>query len=121
MTVAAMPATAPDSGACAADPIYPAIDAHRRANAAHWAAIKASEGLMDWSSITEQPCNDENDAFDILIGAPATTLAGLLAKLAYLRGIAESGEAWMLDEREGTSLHLIDSVTASLRNIGVQS
>jgi hypothetical protein len=104
----------------AADPIFVAIDAHRKANAAHWAALKAAEGLTDWG-ITEQPCHDENDAFELLIGAPATTLAGLSAKLAYLRAIAEGEEAWMLDEREGTALNLIDSFTASLKNIGVQS
>jgi hypothetical protein len=97
------------------DPIFAAIEAHRKANAAHEAAIKSSEGLMDWSSITEKPCHDENDAFDTLIAAPAATLQGLVAKLAYLRAIAESGEAWMLDEREGTALHLIDSFSASLR------
>jgi hypothetical protein len=117
---AAMPSAAPYSAACAVDPIYAAIDAHRKASAAHWAAIKASEGVTDWG-ITEQPCHDENDAFDVLIGAPATTLAGLCAKLAYLRAIAEGEQAWMLDEREGASLHLIDSFTASLKNIGVQS
>jgi hypothetical protein len=118
---AAMPAATPYRAACAVDPIYAAIDAHRRANAAHWAAIEASEGLTDWGGITEQPCHDENDAFEVLIGAPATTLAGLRAKLAYLRAIAEGEEAWMLDEREGAALLLIDSFTASLRNAGVLS
>jgi hypothetical protein len=102
------------------DPIYAAIDAHRKANAAHWAALKASEGTTDWG-ITEQSCHDENDAFEVLIGAPATTLAGLRDKLAYLRAIAAGEEAWMLDESEGASLRLIDSFTASLRNVGVLS
>ena len=94
------------------DPIFTAIDAHRKANAAHWAALKASEGISDWG-ITEQPCHDENNAFEVLIGAPATTLAGLRAKLEYLRVIAEGEEAWMLDEREGAALLLIDSFIAS--------
>jgi hypothetical protein len=49
------------------DPIYAAIDAHRKANAVHLAALKAAEGLTDWG-ITEQPCHDENDAFELLIG-----------------------------------------------------
>jgi len=120
--VAAMPIAAalPTAEAAPADPIYAAIDAHRKANAVHLAALKAAEGLTDWG-ITEKPCHDENDAFEVLIGAPATTLGGLQAKLTYLRAIAEGEEAWMLDEREGTALILIDSFTASLKNIGVQS
>jgi hypothetical protein len=118
--VAAMPIAGALPTTAAADPIYAAIDAHRNANAVHLAALKAAEGLTDWG-ITEQPCHDENDAFEVLIGAPATTLGGLRAKLEYLRVIAEGEEAWMLDEREGTALNLIDSFAASLKNIGVQS
>ena len=118
--LAVLPAALQATAEAAADPIYPVIDAHRKANAAHWAAIRASEGTTDWS-LTEQPCHDENHAFDVLIGAPATTLAGLCAKLAYLRAIAEGEEAWMLDDREGIARHLIDSFTASLRNVGVLS
>jgi hypothetical protein len=120
--VAAMPIAGalPTKAEATADPIYAAIDAHRNANAVHLAALKAAEGLTDWG-ITEQPCHDENDAFEVLIGAPATTLGGLRAKLAYLRAIAEGEEAWMLDEREGAALNLIDSFTASLKNIGVKS
>ena len=68
--LAILPVVLPATTAAATiDPVYSAIDAHRKANIAHWAAIKSSEGLMDWSSITEQPCHDENDAFDTLIAA----------------------------------------------------
>jgi hypothetical protein len=109
----------PTAAEAAEDPIYAVIDAHRKAHAAHWAAIKSADGLMDWSSITEKPCHDENDAFEILIEAPAATLRGLVAKLAYLREIADGEEAWMIDDREGTALPLIDSFIASLRNVGV--
>jgi hypothetical protein len=116
----AMPISATQVSYAPIDPIFTAIDAHRKANAAHWAVLKASEGISDWG-ITEQPCHDENNAFDVLIGAPAVTPAGLRAKLEYLRVIAEGEEAWMLDEREGAALLLIDSFIASLRNVGVLS
>jgi hypothetical protein len=99
LAAVAMPTiTAPVSDA-PIDPIFAVIEAHRAAHAAHWAAINEAGNRMDWSAITEQPCHDENDVFDVLIGAPATTLAGLRAKLAYLRAIAEGEEPWMLDER----------------------
>jgi hypothetical protein len=113
--------------AAAADPVFELIEAHRAAHATHLAAIDEAARLEDlhgdgWGSITEKPCHDENEAFEILLGATATTLPGLLAKLAYLRAIAEGREAWMLDEREGTSFDLINSIAGSLRNIwGVQS
>jgi hypothetical protein len=67
-------------------------------------------------SITEKPCHDENDAFGVLAGTAATTVAGLSAKTNYLREIA-AGEAWMLDEREGTALDLIESFAGSIRAI----
>jgi hypothetical protein len=72
---------------------------------------------VDWGSITEKPCHDENAAFETLLGAAATTLPGLLTKLAYLRAIAEGREAWMLDEREGTAFDLIASFAGSIRSI----
>jgi hypothetical protein len=120
LAAAAMPISATLACDEPIDPIYAAIDAHRSASAAHWVAIKAAEGLTDWG-MTEQPCHDENDAFDVLIGAPATTPAGLHAKLAYLRTIADSEEAWMLDEREGTSAELLKSLVTTLENIGVRT
>ena len=125
-SLAAAPALS--AAALEADPIFAAIEAHRAANAAHETALAEVNRLqdedfhaVDVASITGKACDDENEAFEILLGAPATTLQGLLAKLDYLRGIAESDEAWMLDERDGGSLLLIDSITASLRNVGVLS
>jgi len=103
--------------------VFVLIDAHRRACKKHLVALDEANRLelvgADWADITEKPCHDENDAFEILLAAPATTIAGLAAKLSYLRAIAEGKEAWMLDEREGAALILLDSFTASLRNIGV--
>jgi hypothetical protein len=71
--------------------------------------------------MTEQPCHTENEAFSLLLGAAATTAAGLTAKINYLREIAEI-EGWMLDEREGTALDLIESFALSINTIwGVRS
>jgi len=111
------------AGASAVDPIFAAIDEHRNAYAAHLASIDELARLekihgLDAAdgSITEKPCHDENDAFEALVAAAATTLPGLLAKLAYLRQIAEQ-QAWMFDEREGTALELIESFAASIQTI----
>jgi hypothetical protein len=110
------------------DPVFGLIEAHRKADAAHLAAIKELDRLEKihgfgggHGAITQKPCDDENDAFEILVGAAATTVLGLLAKLAYLQEIAER-EAWMLDEREGTAIRLIESFAASIANVmAVQS
>jgi hypothetical protein len=121
--VAAAIPTAWLAAAPAIDPIFAAIDAHRKAHADHLAAIGELSRLekihgvggRDWS-ITEKPCDDENEAFGLLVGTAATTVAGLFAKFNYLREIAEH-EAWMLDEREGTALDLIESFAGSIQNI----
>jgi len=122
---AGLPLPAP--AAAAVDPVFAAIERYKGAAAAHLAAIddlallEKIHGPADADgSITEQPCHDENDAFEALVSAAATTLPGLLAKLAFLRQIAEL-QAWMLDEREGAALLLIDSFTASLKNVGALS
>jgi hypothetical protein len=96
--------------------VFQLIEAHRVAGEAHWAAIREADRLdgVRWGHITEKPCHDENVAFEALVRAAATTQQGLLAKLAYLRAIAESDEAWMLDEREGTALDLMKSFAGSL-------
>ncbi|KRR09559.1 hypothetical protein CQ12_13815 [Bradyrhizobium jicamae] len=123
---AAIPTTV--STAAAADPIFAAIYGHRKAQAIHSAAIdelnrlERIHGDQADGGITEKPCHDENEAFGILLGTAATTQQGLIAKLEYLRAIAQGKEAWMLDEREGTALDLIESFTTSISTIwGVQS
>jgi hypothetical protein len=69
----------PAAGIPTSDPVFGLIDAHRKAEAAHLAAIKELDrldrnpGFKDWG-ITEQPCHDEFAAFDALVGAVATTL-----------------------------------------------
>jgi hypothetical protein len=112
--------TVPPAAAIAGhDPVFGLIEAHRKTNAAHLAAIKELSRLEkvhgfggDWA-ITQKPCDDENDAFEILVGAAATTVPGLLAKLAYLQDLEE----WMLDEREGTAIRLIESFAESIANV----
>jgi hypothetical protein len=131
-TIAALPiaAAAPAAAAHtldaghAADPTFDLIDLHRKAEAAHLAAIKelsrfeeSGDCEHDW--ITEKPCHDEFDAFDALVGAAATTLPGVFAKVVYLREIAER-EAWMLDQRPGTAIRLIESFATSIQNISVE-
>jgi hypothetical protein len=117
-----LPGSAP-SAAFDSDPVFIAIEAHRAAHAAHQAAIHEADRLQKldrgfhWAGMTEKPCRAENEAFDILIGTVAVGMPGLLAKLGYLRTIAESDEAWMF-ERDDAPLNLIDSFVTSLRNVG---
>ena len=123
---AALPTTG--SATVTADPIFAAIDEHRKAHSTHLVALaefsrlEKIHGVSDADgSITEKPCDDENDAFGILVRTAATTVAGLCAKIDYLREIADS-EGWMLDERDGTALDLVGSFAESIRTIwGVQS
>jgi hypothetical protein len=82
-----------------------------------WAQIRRRAGR--W--ISEKPCHDDNDAFEAFVAGAATTLAGLLTKLAYFDELASEFETeWMLDECVNASV-LIQSFAASLKNIGVQS
>jgi hypothetical protein len=119
LAVAAMPAAGSDSAACAVDPIDAAIERYKDASAAHTAALDELARLEkcdpDWDHgwITEQPCHDEFAAFDALLAAAATTLPGLLAKLAYLQDIAEHN-AWLFDNRQGATGLLIESFAASI-------
>jgi hypothetical protein len=113
LTVAPAWAAAP-----AVDPIYAAIERHKEAEAAHLAAIEElnRHQKIDRSTdcgITEKPCHDESFAFEILVGAAAAALPGLLAKLTYLQELAER-EEWMFDEREGTAIRLIESFVVSV-------
>lgn len=117
--LAVLPTALPAAAVTLDDPVFELIEAHRVAGAAHAAAIRDADRLggFRWGHITEKPCHDENEAFEALVRAAATTQPGLLAKLAYLREIAESDEAWMLDEREGTALNLMKSFAGSLHAI----
>jgi hypothetical protein len=106
------------------DPIFDLIETHRNACTAHVDAMEVQNrieklhgvGAGRW--ITEKACHDENEAFAALIGAAVTTAPALLAKLAYLQEVAGSDEwSWIIDEREGTALVLLESLAASIANI----
>jgi hypothetical protein len=104
------------AAAPAVDPIYAAIEKHRAAAAAQIQRIHGF-GRGDW--ITEKPCQDENDAFGTLVRALASTRVGLPAKLQYLQDLSRNDEwAWILDEREGTSIALIESFMVSFAALG---
>jgi hypothetical protein len=125
-TVAATIPTATLTAAPAFDPVFDLIDAHRQACLDHAAALDEQERLeligdKEAADLAgEGPCHAEFNALDVLISAAATTLPGIVAKLAYLEEIAKR-DAWMFDDREGTAIALIESFAASLKNIGVQS
>jgi len=100
LAVAAMPATAPDSLACAVDPIFAALEKHRAAGIVWDAAVdvwaKFSEGPAPMSTerrierdrINDAVC-DARDAMDdvgvSLINTGPTTLHGIAAALNYIR------------------------------------
>jgi hypothetical protein len=109
------------TAAPAIDPIFDLIEAHRKAGRDHVVALVEQERLERIGDKAadlagEAPCHAEFKAFDVLLAAAATTLPGILAKLAYLQDIAER-EAWMFDDRKGSAAHLIESFVASIANI----
>jgi hypothetical protein len=113
--------------ALAIDPTFDLIDVHRKAHAAHMAALDSQarleekHGIGDWSWVSRKQCCDEDDIFMALVAAPATTVQGLAAKLAYFDELAGEFETeWMVPERAEPAV-LIQSFTASLKNIGVLS
>jgi hypothetical protein len=110
------------------DPVFGLIEAHRKAHAAHVASLELQSrferrygsGHGNW--ISTQPCHDEDDAFEAFVAAPATTIQGLRAKMAYFEELASEFETeWMVYDRVACPA-LIESFTASLANImAVQS
>jgi hypothetical protein len=94
-------ATAP-----ANDPIFAAIDEHRKAHAAHMESLarqsrlERKHGIGSCRWVSEKACNEEDGAFDTLVTAPATTLPGLIAWLDYLQELASEFETeWMMYDR----------------------
>jgi hypothetical protein len=114
------------AAATAVDPVFELIEIHRKAHIAHLAALELQNrferryGIGGSSWVSEKPCHDENDAFVAFVAEPATTISGLLAKLAYFDELAGEFETeWMVRERAEAAV-LIQSFAASLKNIGVQ-
>jgi hypothetical protein len=121
----AIPLPAP--AAPAVDPVFELIEAHRKAHAAHMAALhlqtrferRYGAGHGHW--ISTKPCHDEDDAFTAFVAEPAATMQGLFAKLAYFDELAGEFETeWMVHDRAEAAV-LIEMFAASLRNIGVLS
>jgi hypothetical protein len=108
------------------DPVFGLIEAHKQASLDHSAALVEQERLERIGDIAgswaaETCCHAEFEAFDVLLSAAATTVPGIVAKLAYLQGIAES-DAWMFDDREGCATSLLEGFAASISNVlAVQS
>ena len=111
----------------AIDPVFRLIEAHRKAHAAHMAALhlqtrferRYGAGHENW--ISTKPCHEENNAFEAFVAEPAATVQGLLAKLAYFEELAGEFETeWMIHERAEAAV-IIQSFASSLKNIGVLS
>jgi hypothetical protein len=103
------------------DPVFGLIEAHRKAGRDHEAALDEQNRLerigdKTADGVAEAPCHAEYEAFDVLLSAVATTVPGIVAKLAYLQDIAER-DAWMFDDREGCAARLIEGFAASIANV----
>jgi hypothetical protein len=105
------------------DPVFGLIEAHRKAHAAHVASLELQNrferryGSGHGSWISTQPCHAEDDAFEAFVAAPATTIQGLRAKMAYFEELASEFETeWMVYDRVACPA-LIESFTASLANV----
>jgi len=105
----------------APDPMFGMIEAHRKADRDHEAALDEQERL-EWigddaaDSAAEASCHAAFKAFDALLSAAATTVPGILAQLAYLQEIAER-EAWMFNDRADSAPRLIEGFSASIANV----
>jgi hypothetical protein len=112
----------------ATDSVFELIDTHRKAHAAHMASLELQNrferryGAGHGSWISTKPCHDENEAFEALIAAAATTLPSLLAKLNYMEELSSEFETeWMIEERPDPGA-LFRSFAESIANVlAVQS
>jgi hypothetical protein len=106
LAVAAMPTAAPDSAACAVDPIYAAIEAHRKACREHHEAIDihmdfeevgmTGAKLEKYNSLvaeTDAAYYRLDDVGCDLINTRPTTLAGILALCRYITPLFEEEDS----------------------------
>jgi hypothetical protein len=106
LAVAAMPTAAPDSPACTIDPIYAAIELHRKACAAHNEAIDihmdfeelgmTGEKLEEYKrlvAVTAAAYDELEDAGLDLINTRPTTLAGIFALCQYINPLFAEDDA----------------------------
>jgi hypothetical protein len=125
--VAGLIPTAVLAAAPSVDPVFELIEAHRKAHAAHMAALQLQTrferryGIGGQGWVSEKACGDENVAFIAFVAEPAATMQGLLAKLAYFDELEGDFETeWMVLDR-AEAADIIWSFAASLKNIGVRS
>jgi hypothetical protein len=109
------PTSAAAAPAGSPDPVYGLIEAHRAAAAAHSVALKEQAHLEDGD--TEAECHADMDAFHVLIETAPTTLAGLVAWVAYLDEV-RTVEAWMFEE-QGPAM--VVTLVEALGNLAVTS
>jgi hypothetical protein len=109
------------------DPMFGMIEAHRKADRDHEAALDEQDRLERIGDdaaadlAAEASCHAAFKAFDALLSAAATTVPGILAQLAYLQEIARR-EAWMFNDRADSAPRLIEGFAASIANVrAVQS
>jgi hypothetical protein len=105
---AAMPAAAPYSAACAVDPVFALIAAHREVLATVHAieaeATRQSDlGIYVEADDITEPASAELDLFIELTEAVPTTLAGVVALVTYLDGINKR-EPWKFEDNYATPL-----------------
>jgi hypothetical protein len=102
---AAMPAAAPDSAACATDPAFALIAAHRAAEVAHCKVIDAQDeaearyGIRSdeaWEAADRSgaAADEVNAVCWKLATTPPTTLAGVAAVLRFANEVEDAGLEW---------------------------
>jgi hypothetical protein len=111
------------SARAAGDPVFAPIEAHRRARAAHLAAITEQgrlEEIGDRSAddIAEAACHADSDTLDELIETVPLTFAGLQAWAAYLDEIGNT-ESWMLEGYRAPEM--VATLVVALENLAVTS
>jgi hypothetical protein len=105
LTVAAMPATAPDRSACAVDPAFALIAEKLAADVAHCEAIDVQDEAESGSGVGSDAaweasercciaCQAVNEADWRLATMPPTTLAGVAAVLRFANQIEDEGDEW---------------------------
>jgi hypothetical protein len=104
------------------DPMFGMIEAHRKADRDHEAALDEQDRLEQIGDHAaadlagEASCHAAFKAFDALLAAPAATFPGIRAKLAYLQDIAQS-DAWMFTDRPDAAIYLLEGFAASIANV----
>jgi hypothetical protein len=105
LAVAAMPAAATDSSACAIDPAFALIAAHRAAEIAHCEVIDAQDEAEDKYGLHSHEASDAWDrsgaaAAEVnsicwkLANTQPTTLAGVAAVLRFGNEVEDAGLEW---------------------------